>query len=1140
MITATALTALAVALVVALAAPSSSPEARMTPKVAAGEPDGGKAAMRRGRHGGKLDDLGWDDYRASALAYPAPELSPLWSQNAEKTFNRIAAQGPAPKPVGRAGVKGAKATSAVTWQLYGPQQRAEEPGVLAFAGAGENEASRTPALAMWPVCNASRCRMWAGPAGGGVWRTDQALEAEPVWKDVSGSSFAQNSIGELVLDPNDTNTHDGETLYAGTGEPNMCSSGCQAGVGIYKSVDGGNNWQKLASSCVSNATWSCVTPGQDAFLGRGIGEIVVEPGNPNHLLVGSTTAARSISHIIGLGGQARGGDPGANTPGLYESFDGGATFTPVWIPDPDETTPYRARRGVTDVGLDPVDKRTVYASAMHVGLWRRCPQVAAGQGGTSCGGEVAGDDATAQYDFEQVFASRMPYGSSELDRTQFDLTVAPNNGNKTRIYLVTGRNQVAPADGESPASLWRTDNANQTSAALLATEPPPPAAGPPGNGNPYPALYNGWQILTTPNTASPYWATHNFCTGQCWYDMDVYTPKNPLNPLDPIGRHPDQVYVLGSYLYGELPCYTKGVGCGSGISNGRGVLWSTTAGDPDASASLGLAQHRTFTDMTMDGQNVGGSHCAYKLAETPCIVAHHAIHPDQHEILVNPNNQFQFFEASDGGIARTNGAFIDFKRACEFRGVPSQGIPPLEGNRLAQCRRLLSRIPRELGTINQTYARTLQFIGMAVNPSKPCHIMGGTQDNSMWHTPNCDQDIWPKTIYGDGATPGFDAYPDQSPSYKGEPWAFGGFTSGITPANFRNGDPEKWVDIFWPMLNAGEFAAFYWPQIADPNPPMFNGSRTHPIFTGFQHVWRSWAFGAGRPQNSVPQQTNPDIDWYEANCPDFYLTPPECGDFQAMGGPGGFDTPGDLTGTAYGNDRLGVAISAIARRGADQNTLWATTSAGRVFVTRNAHAVNPAGVVWHRVDNLPQAGGPPGSCPPQGSPAAPPPAGAVNCSPGRHPNGIYADPNNPNVAYVVYSGYNAVTPGTPGHVFRITLANGPNGAPTNATFTNLNIEAGGTNTNPTPRGQGDLPVNDIVMNDRSGVLYAATDWGVLQGNPAGGGAYSWGTTIGMPKLAVAHLSLAPSQRDACRVCGRQSVLYAATHGQGIWRVLNPE
>ena len=62
---------------------------------------------------------------------------------------------------------------------------------------------------------------------------------------------------------------------------------------------------------------------------------------------------------------------------------------------------------------------------------------------------------------------------------------------------------------------------------------------------------------------------------------------------------PDTVYVIGSNLYGEQPCNTNGVGCGNGRSNGREVLYSSTAGDPDGAAT-GTANMRTFTDLSYD------------------------------------------------------------------------------------------------------------------------------------------------------------------------------------------------------------------------------------------------------------------------------------------------------------------------------------------------------------------------------------------------------------------------------------------------------------------------------------------------------------------------------------------------------------
>ena len=91
-------------------------------------------------------------------------------------------------------------------------------------------------------------------------------------------------------------------------------------------------------------------------------------------------------------------------------------------------------------------------------------------------------------------------------------------------------------------------------------------------------------------------------------------------------------------------------------------------------------------------------------------------------------------------------------------------------------------------------------------------------------------------------------------------------------------------------LTSGEAVGFYWPQIGDPNPP----TGAHPIFSGLQHVWRSWAFGAGANPTAVPQDTTPDIANYEANCPEFTVVrrSPRCGDFPAARRAGGLEQSG--------------------------------------------------------------------------------------------------------------------------------------------------------------------------------------------------------------------------------------------------------
>ncbi|HEX6489892.1 MAG TPA: hypothetical protein VF002_00810 [Gaiellaceae bacterium] len=996
-------------------------------------------------------------YLSAERTYPANVIPASFVQNAAATFDRIANQ---PDNEGGGG----------EWNHYGPLVNAIQPGILSFTGATTPTASRITALAISPNCRPGDCPLYAGASGGGVWRTEDATAPNPAWHQVT-HDLAQNSVGTLVIDPTDPT---GRTLYLGTGEPNRCSSGCEAGVGIYKSTNGGDSWQKLDDTCVSNPTYACATPGQDSFLGRGISAIVVDPTNPQHLFVGSALAVRGLSHVIGNGGTSR-FEPGANAPGLYESFDGGSTFTEVW----NGSRPVSF--GINDVKLDPLDPTTVYASAFDAGLWRRSPTL---------------DGSATPYDFHQVYSPNFvppactpdpkvtpACGFLGIDRTMFAPTV--KNGT-TRIYLTEGTQNVGSSSNPLAATFWRTDNANQPAATLLgteasgSTEPPPTTVGP--------QTYPGWQKLTSKSTASPYYATTDFCTAQCWYDEYVYTPKGM----------PDTVYVIGSYLYGEQPCNTKGVACGNGRSNGRAVLYSTTAGDPEpVTTADGTTTTRTFTDLTFDAQNQPADWCSYgsQSVTTPgfeCLWAPDGIHPDQHSIVINPNNPTQIFEGSDGGVVRTDGNFADISQHCNSNERPLLGPASLNN-----CKRLLSRVPNLIEHVDKFLASTLQFVGVSINPQQPCEVQGGTQDNGTWtnNDPECARGTWPQTIYGDGGNGGFDATNGN--------WRFNEFTGGFSDSNFENGVPAKWVITSAPLVNSNESVAFYWPQIADPNPL----AGTHPIFAGLQHVWRTWAFGAGTP-NKTPQDTTPNIAFYEANCGPDWTTAgndPRCGDYQPLGGPQGSNQPGDLTGTVYGSDRTGGSVSWLARDRADHQTLWAATSAGRIFVTHNANAVDPKAVVWHRIDNP--------------------------TSPTRFPSSIYIDPSDASHAWVTYSGYNAVTPTTPGHVF--SVVEGDPATPGSGVFTNLNVESG-TSAFPTPTNDGDLPVSDVVRDDQTHTLYVGTDFGVLKGRKDG--TRGWVVMSGLPRYEIMHLAIEPSNRDAtCAVlhhCPR--VLYAATHSQGIW------
>ena len=173
-------------------------------------------------------------------------------------------------------------------------------------------AGRTAHSVIDPNCGPASCRYWIANAGGGIWRTDNVFAAEPKWEYVS-SEFQHNNTAALELDPNDASS---DTLYAGTGEPNTCRSGCLAGVGLYKSKDGGNHWSGPI--------------GAQYFSGRGIGSIQVKPGDSSTIFVGSgAQGSRGISQSCCTGVDRGANIPGAPHFGLWRSTDGGQTFTLV-------------------------------------------------------------------------------------------------------------------------------------------------------------------------------------------------------------------------------------------------------------------------------------------------------------------------------------------------------------------------------------------------------------------------------------------------------------------------------------------------------------------------------------------------------------------------------------------------------------------------------------------------------------------------------------------------------------------------------------------------------------------------------------------------------------------------------------------
>ena len=906
-------------------------------------------------------------------------------------------------------VKGRATGGKSDWRPLGPTSALALPNELrdrsVYNSATPDFSGRIAHVAIDPDCRPNgQCTLWIANANGGVWRTNNALDASPRWQYVS-NGFEHNNTASIALDPNDKQNR---TLFVGTGEPNACGSGCEAGVGIYKSTNAGNTW---------------VGPlGRESFNNRPVGTIAVKPGDSNVIFAGSGRAIRGLSNVCCGGVDAL--IPGAPHFGLYRSTNGGESWELVHQGAPalcTNATPDQVSlsqtpcspRGARRVMFDPVDPNTIYVSFFGRGIWR---SRSSGAPGT----------------FEQIMAPVTPTpltAGGGLERPEFDL-VRLQSG-ETRMYVGVGGGGVY-------ARFRRNDNVRSAPAATVLTS---------------------WNDLTTATQDTPGFSSYGYCDGQCSYDNYVYAPAGHFPDS---GASTDVVYLLGDNSYNEnnwgplSPFYSGPNGgeppacdhapvathpCGRG--NGRGIALSTNGGV-------------SFTDMTDDASDD---------------VRPVQIHPDHHALVVNPRNYKQFIAVGDGGVTRSNGVLVDDSGDC----VQPKGYT---GTRLTFCQMMLSSIPQRLETLNEGL-RTLHFYQINVSPHDPDLLVGGTQDNGSWERQSGD--TWVNTNVADGGHNNFDI---GNPNLRQSAFQQGQLMVSYEPRNQRD---MNWI---------ASSLVFFAPYGLEPVP--FIGTVTNDpthaswLWTARQHVFRSTNFGR-RPDLSVAQHRENCNVWdgdFDINENGVANEGPAdvCDDWQPLGDPG---PAGALTSTAYGapTDKVlagGNNYTAVVERARDGSTLWAATSGGRVFVSKNADAANPAAVVFDRIDNDPTAG----------------------ATPARYPSAIYVDPDDPNHAWITFSGFTAKTPSTPGHVFEVRYVPGA------STFTMLD----GTGAN----AFGDIPATSIVVaND--GTIVVGTDYGAVSSKGDGNWAEAG---KGLPNIVVSDLVYVPSKE----------VVYAGTHGQGAWEL----
>lgn len=183
--------------------------------------------------------------------------------------------------------------------------------------------------------------VWVGSAGGGVW--NGAVYPSIHWQPMT-DLLGSLAVGSLALDSCDKSRC--ETVWVGTGE-NGIRRDTQYGRGLYRgtyaSGDGVYNWFKV---------------GGDLFDHGSITRVVLDPstadgkGKRLYLAVSSGQTSNSTHSTVTT--LPTGGF------GIYRSLNGGDSFEKV----------LDAEAPATDLEIDPLSPRTVYAAFQGKGIWR--------------------------------------------------------------------------------------------------------------------------------------------------------------------------------------------------------------------------------------------------------------------------------------------------------------------------------------------------------------------------------------------------------------------------------------------------------------------------------------------------------------------------------------------------------------------------------------------------------------------------------------------------------------------------------------------------------------------------------------------------------------------------------------------------
>ncbi|WP_340201372.1 thrombospondin type 3 repeat-containing protein [Ascidiimonas sp. W6] len=133
----------------------------------------------------------------------------------------------------------AKIQSQMLKDNQGKNRFSRVPGAIdnAWVERGPNNIAGRVRAIMFDPNDAQNQRVFAGGVSGGLWVNQNITDANSSWTMVTG--VPENiSVKEIIFDPNDLNT-----FYIASGESYV--QGDAIGNGVYKSSDGGANWEQI-------------------------------------------------------------------------------------------------------------------------------------------------------------------------------------------------------------------------------------------------------------------------------------------------------------------------------------------------------------------------------------------------------------------------------------------------------------------------------------------------------------------------------------------------------------------------------------------------------------------------------------------------------------------------------------------------------------------------------------------------------------------------------------------------------------------------------------------------------------------------------------------------------------------------------